>query len=243
MAHIEIKSVQNVRIRYELATFWERFLATIIDWFVILILYLVYFFFLNFWNLDYRVEQNAIAIGAGLLIFFYSPVSEYFFRGSSLGKRTLGLRILRLDGRPCEISDYIIRWVFRSVDIFGSIGSVVALMVGFSSTRQRIGDLLANTVVVKSHLKESSIQNLLSIRSLATYSPRFLASSVLLEADAILIKEVLDRNRTSPGPGSKKAKAEMTRFISEKIGVPNSVAEGDPEFLITVLRDYIAITR
>jgi hypothetical protein len=70
-----------------------------------------------------------------------------------------------------------------------------------------------------------------------------LASSVLLEADAILIKEVLDRNRTSPGPGSKKAKDEMTRFISEKIGVPNSVAEGDPEFLITVLRDYIAITR
>jgi uncharacterized RDD family membrane protein YckC len=243
MAHIEIKTVQNVRIKYELATFWERFLATLIDWFVMMMGYLVFYFFLSFWSLRYDEEQMGIAIGVSLIFFFYTPVSEYFFRGSSLGKRTLGLRILRLDGQPCEISDYIIRWAFRSVDIFGSVGSIVALTVGFSGTRQRIGDLLANTVVVKSHLKESSIQNLLAIRSLATYTPRFAEAANLLESDAILIKEVLDRNRNSPGPGSKRAKVELSLCIAEKILVPKTTAEDDPEFLITVLRDYVALTR
>jgi len=244
MASIEIKTVQNVRISYELGTFWERLIATAIDWFAMGMFFLALFLvFPSIWYGDSGIFSNLIIVFLILTFVFYSPVSEYFLQGASLGKRAMGLRILRLDGQPCELLDYIIRWAFRVVDFYLTAGSAALLLVGFSATRQRIGDLLSNTVVVKYFPRENTIEQLLKIRSLGNYTPTYPESSRISEAEAILIKEVIDRYRFDRSPGHKKALSETCQWMVKKMGLPSRPVADKNEFLISVLRDYVALSR
>ena len=236
---IEIKTVQNVTIRYELGTFWERMFATLIDWMLLTGFGLLVSVFLAFFHLN-----SYVAIGIWYFaIVFYSPFSEYLLQGGSLGKRAMGLRILRLDGQPVEVTDYIIRWAFRLVDIYLSAGSLVAILVGFTQNRQRIGDLLSNTVVVKYYKKEGSIEKLLSIRSTANYQPSFPNAQLLNETEAILIKEVLDRYKKFQTEGHLQAVRDLSMAVSRKLGIRNTDVVNDSDFLLAVLRDYVALSR
>ncbi len=63
--------------------------------------------------------------------------------GRSLGKRLLSLQVIRLkDGKPCSFRDSIVR---RFTAIFQPFDSLFA----FGKNKQRMGDKLANTVVVQ----------------------------------------------------------------------------------------------
>jgi len=242
LASIEIKTVQNVLIRYELGSFWERVMATIIDWFVIGFSILISYLLISSLNLNYKSLDLIRAFFSISVFFFYSLISEYLFQGSSIGKRAMGLRIMRLDGQPCELLDYVIRWAFRSVDIFISGGAAVGLLVGFTPTRQRIGEILSNTVVVKYFPRENSINQLLKIKSLSNYTPSFLQSGLITEEEAILIKEVLDRSRMDQSTGHTRCLKQMSLYLSQKMGIPTLEIINEKDFLLAVLRDYVALS-
>lgn len=243
MASIEIKTVQNVQIRYELGTFWERLLALILDWIVMGVFTALLYFLTGVFSLYGNDVQQVINLILILVFVFYSLASEYFMNGSSIGKRAMGLRIMRLDGQPCELMDYVIRWAFRSVDIFLSLGAAAGLLVGFSASRQRIGEILSNTVMVKYFPKENSVSQLLKIKSLANYTPSFEQSIVITESEAILIKEVLDRSKANATEGHRQSIAEMSVILARKMGVSPREIVNDKEFLLAVLRDFVALSR
>jgi uncharacterized RDD family membrane protein YckC len=71
-------------------------------------------------------------------------VGELFFR-RSLGKSLVGLHVQMMDGRPPSVGAVLVRNLVRVPET--AIG-VVALYVLVSERRQRLGDLLARTVVV-----------------------------------------------------------------------------------------------
>ena len=243
MASIEIKTVQNVLIRYELGTFWERLLALILDWMVMGVFSALLFFLAGALSLYGADVQQVIRVILMIVFVFYSLVSEYFMSGSSIGKRAMGLRIMRLDGQPCELMDYVIRWAFRSVDIFLSSGAAAGLLVGFSASRQRIGEILSNTVVVKYFPKENSVSQLLKIKSLANYTPSFAQSIMISEKEAILIKEVLDRSKARPTAGHRQSITELSVILARKMGIPPREIVNDKDFLLAVLRDFVALSR
>lgn len=69
-------------------------------------------------------------------------------QGATLGKRILGLRVVKTDGSPISWSKSIIRNLLRIVDgLFGYL--VGAILIWTSPQRQRLGDRVANTVVVR----------------------------------------------------------------------------------------------
>src|SRR5215210_3301754 len=93
----------------------------------------------------------ALGVGRTMQIFLVSWTLAYFFLceslwGQTLGKRAMGLRVLMRDGRPAGASAISARTVLRLIDD-GPIGLVV--MVASGGRRQRIGDLLAGTVVAR----------------------------------------------------------------------------------------------
>src|SRR4051794_12769687 len=93
----------------------------------------------------------ALGIGRSLAIFLVSLALAYFFLcealfGQTLGKRVMGLRVLMRDGRAAGASAISARTVLRLIDD-GPIGLIV--MVASGRRRQRIGDLLAGTVVAR----------------------------------------------------------------------------------------------
>jgi uncharacterized RDD family membrane protein YckC len=93
------------------------------------------------------VARGAILVMAYLGYFF---VQEGMW-GATLGKRVFGLRVVRLDGGPAGWSASFWRTIFRVLEVnpimFGAIPG--GLAVTRSKRRQRLGDMLARTVVVR----------------------------------------------------------------------------------------------
>lgn len=78
----------------------------------------------------------------------YFAISEAAF-GCSLGKRIFRLRVVGTDGRKIAAGQALVRSMLHTFDLFlnaGLLGATVALL---TRRRQRLGDLIARTVVVK----------------------------------------------------------------------------------------------
>ena len=77
----------------------------------------------------------------------YAAVGEYRFDGT-LGKHIMGIAVRTDDRRPITLFQAIVRNLARIVDAIGLY--LIGFLVALSSTRsQRIGDRLANTIVVR----------------------------------------------------------------------------------------------
>ena len=94
------------------------------------------------------VSEGIMLILLFVLAWFYDFVFEVFLGGATLGKRALGLRVVRPTGAPITWSQSMIRNILRVADALpvGYLFGTVACLV--SRNFQRIGDLAAGTVVV-----------------------------------------------------------------------------------------------
>ncbi|MEM7105572.1 MAG: RDD family protein [Bacteroidota bacterium] len=241
MSKIEISTTQNVSIEYELASLSERIFAFIVDqiilWVTVLILTAIFvpaggFFY------------NLVTFILILPIFvFYSLFSEIFLNGQSLGKRVFGIKVVKLSGDEPGLNDYIIRWTFRMIDIWFSFGTVASLLIGSSSKRQRLGDLVANTAIIKIkssfHLK---LKDILKINSLENYEITYPAVRQFSEQDMLLIKTVLARVQRFPNRAHKEALYDLVTKVTKKMGIENR-PKNSTQFLKTLIRDYIVLTR
>lgn len=84
-----------------------------------------------------------------LLLFGYPAAFETLWRGRTPGKAALGLRVVTVEGAPVRFRHAAIRAVLGLVDFYLTSGAVAVLAVFFSSRSQRLGDLVAGTVVLR----------------------------------------------------------------------------------------------
>lgn len=68
--------------------------------------------------------------------------------GATLGKRALGLVVVKADGSECDLSTAAIRTVLRVVDVLPLLYLLGLIVVAVTSKNQRVGDLAAGTLVV-----------------------------------------------------------------------------------------------
>src|ERR1043165_6017688 len=141
---IEITTTQNITVHYELAGVWERVVAFFLDAIILIVCSsILYAVFCSGVDGDIMPFFTVIPF-----VVLYSLAFELFNNGQSIGKMALKLRVIRIDGQKVTFPDYMMRWMFRLMDIYASMGSVAFLGIISSSNNQRVGDLLANTVVV-----------------------------------------------------------------------------------------------
>jgi uncharacterized RDD family membrane protein YckC len=79
----------------------------------------------------------------------YGVLLEWLWRGQTLGKRLLRLRVLDASGLRLQLHQVLLRNLLRFVDMlpaFYLLGGVVSIL---SPRAQRLGDLAAGTVVVQ----------------------------------------------------------------------------------------------
>ncbi len=88
-------------------------------------------------------------IGGFLLIFGYPIASETFFRGRTIGKWAVGLRVVTLEAGPVGFREAFIRSIFQIIDILVSFGAVALVSSLVSKRSQRLGDLAAGTFVIR----------------------------------------------------------------------------------------------
>ena len=117
-----------------------RFLAVLIDAIIIGVVGAILGF----------IFQNSPGLSGGvtgLLALAYFIVLEAT-QGATLGKMALGLRVTRTDGAPISWTESIIRNLLRIIDgLF--VYLVGAILIWTSPLKQRLGDRVAKTVVVR----------------------------------------------------------------------------------------------
>lgn len=80
-----------------------------------------------------------------VIVVLLLPVSEALW-GQTLGKRVLNVRVTTMDGKPISFLQALVRFGFAMIDCSCLLGYIVILT---NKQRQRLGDLVAQTVVVK----------------------------------------------------------------------------------------------
>jgi uncharacterized RDD family membrane protein YckC len=142
---------------YEFASLFRRFLAKMIDSFIVLGPIVAAFYFLltedMFRTNPFKFMAFFIFGILSLVVggFLYHSLLEGL-RGKTLGKKICGIVVLKDDFTPCTLGRGFTRNIMRIVDtMFSSLVGVTA-MAG-TMKWQRLGDLVAETVVVKHRKK------------------------------------------------------------------------------------------
>ncbi len=85
-----------------------------------------------------------------LVLMGYPVLSETWMRGRTIGKRTLGLRAVTVEGAPIRFRHAVLRMFGGLVDrLLPPVGITGTLFVLGTARGQRVGDLLAGTIVVR----------------------------------------------------------------------------------------------
>jgi uncharacterized RDD family membrane protein YckC len=243
MKNIEIITTQNVVLQYELAALKDRAIAFLLDALIMLLAYSI----LVSIGVAFVGESES---GASVVVFivtgifmFYSLVFETLNNGQSIGKMAMRIQVIKVAGGKITFSDYVARWVFRLIDIWFCLGAIASILVVSSAKGQRIGDVVANTAVVKTTARLNlTLNDLLALHENRTYTPKYLQARKLHEEDALLIKSTLDRYRKFDNESHEEAIEQLATRIKELLNV--SSAETDKmRFLQTVLQDYIILSR
>jgi len=202
-----------------------------------------------------------------LPILLYQPVCEYFWDGRTVGKFLLKLRVVRFDGSAATLSDYILRWLLRIIDVklgfififflpMAAASETEELLIGmaivfmvvpfpivgllfmfFTRLNQRLGDLVANTVVVRK-TKPVSLEDTILKTTQDDYQITFPNVMKLSDRDIYIIKNVLDQLKKNQDYTNAIQLSEKARSV---LGIRE---EYKPvELLRIILKDYNHIVR
>ena len=98
-----------------------------------------------------RLVASGVLSATALLDFLgYFVLCEMLWSGRSVGKRALGIRVVRLDGTSEGFWSSLLRNLARLVDMMPAVFYLVGSILILATPRnQRLGDLLGNTIVIR----------------------------------------------------------------------------------------------
>ena len=164
---------------------------------------------------------------------FYTLVQESLWEGQTIGKKLMKMKVIKLDGYQASFGDYLIRWLFRIIEI--SIGSgIIGLIAIISSKKsQRLGDMAAGTAVIS--LKNNiNINHTILQEVNADYVPMYPLVIKLSDNDVRIIKETFE---TAVVSRDYATLIKLREKIIQVTGIKNQ-SGNDQEFIRTLLKDY-----
>lgn len=247
MKTISFTTAQYVKIDYELAPAIYRVVASFLDFIFLFIYILIMQLFIETGLLEIRSADTAAVVVAIFILlpwFLYSPIIEYVTNGRSLGKYIMGIRVVKVNGETAGLREYFTRWIFRVIDIWiGGFGFLAILLAGTTEKRQRFGDIMAGTVLIRTKDTQIySLRDVLSIKSQDNHQPTYPGVIRFSDEDVLLIKNTIIRVQRYPNDANKAFAIELANETAKLIGLPETPAKR-MEFLKTVLQDYVVLTR
>ena len=137
------------------------------------------------------------------VIIGYGIVLEWFWRGQTIGKRILRLRVVDEQGLRLRLSQVVIRNLLRAVDMLPLLYLVGGVVCALSRRAQRLGDLAAGTIVIREpKIAEPDLRGILSgkfnsFREVPHVAAR-LRQRVQPGEAAIALQAVLRRDQLDP---------------------------------------------
>lgn len=259
MAVLKLPTSFNIDLEFEVPEFHRRMFAWIIDLilqvFYLIIAYRIYDEYVRGHVSDITFENDPWIQRIIILpVILYHIVCETTMNGQSVGKKLLGIRIVNENGGRASISQFMIRSLIRTSDymiliiiiygavfgamiiwlLIGSIGLLIAdiILVVSNKKSQRLGDILAHTILVNTRTK-GSMDETVFVEVADNYVPVFPQIMKLSDKDINAIKSILDTAR-------KRGDFNLAAMAGEKIKSHLKIdSPMSPfEFLDTLLKDY-----
>ena len=146
---LTIRTPEGIEFSLLLAGPITRFLAWSVDILLILAINKLLNVLLGLLGMLSRdVAMAASILGYFIVSIGYGIVTEWYWHGQTLGKRLLRLRVTDVNGLQLQFSQVVIRNLLRFVDSLPVLYLVGGLACFISRRAQRLGDFVANTVVV-----------------------------------------------------------------------------------------------
>jgi uncharacterized RDD family membrane protein YckC len=239
---LDILTTQNVTIEYPIAAVSDRIFSYLLDSIflagILISLNLISYILPTLTVLTYIFVALMF-----MVLLFYSLFFEYFYNGQSWGKRIIGLRVVKINGSEATASDYIARWAFRFIDIYFSAGTVAMFLINSTQRGQRIGDIVANTTVVKiKPVYNPSLSQIENIRSIENYVPLYNQVVNMHEDEMLNIKTILQEVKRYPNKAHRKQLENLRIYLCDRLRI-SDVDSADDAFIQQLINDYIVLTR
>lgn len=238
---------EGVEVSFEIATLGARFGAQFLDILVTFGSLLVVFLLLDWLQaLDGSVLVTLYFLTTFLIRVPYYIFAELVWNGRTVGKKLTKIRVISADGRRLTAHQIVARNLMKEVEVFlpiatlfaGELGSVwvavallawtfgILLVPAISKQNQRMGDMMAGTLVVTQ-------PKLVLLPDLAVQT-KHSATGFVFDAKQLevygryelqVLEEIL---RTRPiSPEAVRRVQDVTRTIARKIGYTQRLLPND----------------
>lgn len=237
MNTISVITSQNIELEFELGSLGDRIIGRILDLLVQGAYVVAMLFVFGFGSSGGYSRPWLMLLFIGLPFLFYDLLSEILLNGQSLGKKVMGIKVISLDGQQASFRQYLTRWLFRIIDFSLSGNLVAVIMVAVSEKKQRLGDLVAGTVLVKTNTR-TQISDTIYQAPHEDYQVMYPEVINLKDQDIQLIKEILKSVQRS---GNTSPAFQAQQKVEEVLNIRNRHYDSTA-FLNAVLADYNYLT-
>lgn len=236
-----IRTPEGVEFAIPLAGPIRRFLALLIDLAAIAVLSSMTVMLLNLFGILVGSLATALSMLTAFVIAFgYHIALEWLWRGRTVGKFVLGIRVMDAQGLRLQFSQVALRNLLRLVDMLPAFYLAGGAAVLLNARGQRLGDLAANTIVARRvPVAEPDFEAILpdkynSFRAYPHLEAR-LRQRVSPEEAALLLEALLRRERLEPG-ARLELYGELAAHFGALADFPESATLGlsDEQFLRNV---------
>jgi uncharacterized RDD family membrane protein YckC len=147
-----LQTPEGVRFRFRLAGPATRLFALFIDFACIILLSSFISSSARLLNvISSDLFFATVTIAYFILTVGYFMSLEWIFRGQTPGKRVMKLRVVDADGLRLRFSQIVVRNLLRVVDALPFLYTVGGITLLLSPKLQRLGDIAANTIVIRTN--------------------------------------------------------------------------------------------
>lgn len=229
MDTLKIDTSQNIDIEQPIASIGERIAAMLLD--ILFMLSYVVIFAIIAGGLHY----SWMLLVVYLPVAFYSLISELSMNGQSWGKKILKIKVIKMDGTPTSFSSYFLRWIIQLVEVFVFFGSLATITIILNRKGQRLGDIAANTTVIR--LRNRNFKGTIFTQIPDNYTVVYPEITKLSTEDIYTIKEVLELLNSTKNQSQTVVILTKTRQVIErKLNIQSN--QDTVRFLQTIISDY-----
>ncbi|HYG21836.1 MAG TPA: RDD family protein [Verrucomicrobiae bacterium] len=233
-SELKIRTPEGIVFAQPLASPVIRFLAWSIDAAAIGVLMMIVGIAGNGLQLfDAGLAGAVLTVAYFVLSVGYGIVLEWLWRGQTIGKRVLRLRVVDAEGLRLQFDQVVTRNLLRFVDILPALYLVGGIACWFNRKCQRLGDIAANTNVIRVPQRvEPDLDQLLTdkFNSLREH-PHLTARlrQAVGPAEARIAMQALLRRDDFEGTARVELFSELAAHFRAKVEFPPECTDGVPD--------------
>lgn len=146
----EIELAEGVHVHLRPAGVFPRLAARVIDFVIYVIVWVILAMAISYAGvvIGNAGSEGVFKLVAFVMVWFYDPFFEASKKSATPGKMAMQLKVVRRSGAPVGFGSAFLRCLLFWIDFLPFFGGVGITSILASKNSQRLGDMVADTLVV-----------------------------------------------------------------------------------------------